>query len=501
MSEGKRSDPPPESAVETIYRLARGGRDGLRVAEPTAAVTVVLWRCAPGDQPGAGEVQLYLGKRAPTMKFLPGMWTFPGGAIGPGDRDMAIVGASGQRALELAAGIREIREETGLALAPEAERFMYLGRLITPEFSPMRFDAAIYLVKVGADEVVDHRVSGEFVDGVWIAPSAALSRPGSGQWLIPEPTRSIVRAFVPGLDRITERCLAACAQLNDAVRAYPLIPGIQLSPVRTPTLPPATTTTCYIVGADELIVIDPASPYDAERTALDEALAALRARGRHVVEIWLTHHHGDHVSGAAHLAERLGVPVAAHRLTAERVAHRVRVDRYLEDGEVRDLAGEPARRVRVVFTPGHAPGHICILEEHSGFLIAGDMVAGVGSILIEPTDGDMHLYLESLRRMRALCPSALLPAHGPMILDPEAKIDEYIKHRLWREERVIEAMREAGPAPARALVPHAYADVPPMIWPLAERSLIAHLYKLERDGAATCTDGAGADDPSVWQLV
>ena len=233
-----------------------------------------------------------------------------------------------------------------------------------------------------------------------------------------------------------------------------------------------------------MIAIDPASPYDDERGALDRAIASLQESGRRIVEIWLTHHHTDHVGGAAYLRERLGVPVAAHPLTAQRLSSRVTVDRMLHDGDVIDLAGDPPRRVRVVFTPGHAPGHVCIFEEHSRFLVAGDMIAGTGTILIEPSEGDMSDYLASLERMKALEPAALLPAHGPDTVGPGAprsKIDRYIAHRLWREKQVLAALAKLGQAAPRDLVPLAYRDVPAAVYPLAERSLIAHLVKLEKD--------------------
>jgi glyoxylase-like metal-dependent hydrolase (beta-lactamase superfamily II) len=276
-------------------------------------------------------------------------------------------------------------------------------------------------------------------------------------------------------------------------RTVAIVPGVFMTPVRTPTLPPATHTNCYLVGSRDLVVVDPASPYADEQAALDRELDVLLARGHRVVEIWLTHHHGDHVGGAAHLAERLGVPVAAHPRTAELLASRVTrvkrvkrvtIDRLLQDGDTLELAGDPPRRVRAVFTPGHAPGHVCVLEEHTGSLIAGDMVAGVGTIVIEPSEGHMGDYLRSLERMKALAPAVLLPAHGPMVSDVAGKLDEYIGHRLWREQRIVDALCQLGPATPRALVAVAYADVPATIHGLAELSLIAHLIKLVEDGAA-----------------
>jgi ribonuclease/clavin/mitogillin len=278
-----------------------------------------------------------------------------------------------------------------------------------------------------------------------------------------------------------------------AHRPHVIAPGIASFAVRTPTLPPATHTSCYVIGDRELVLVDPASPFEDEQQALDRQLADWAAQGRGVVSIWLTHHHGDHVGDARRLADRLGVPVAAHEITAELLRGHVRVDRTLRDGDVMQLAGEPRCALRAVFTPGHAPGHLCFLEEQSGALVAGDMVAGVGTILIEPTQGNMNAYLASLARMKALAPSMLLPAHGPVIAKPEAKIDEYVTHRLWRERRVVDALERLGAAEAAALVPVAYADVPPATFPLAELSLIAHLVKLAEDGRA---ERAG----DVWRL-
>jgi endoribonuclease LACTB2 len=276
-------------------------------------------------------------------------------------------------------------------------------------------------------------------------------------------------------------------------RPHVIAPGVASFAVRTPTLLPATHTNCYVIGDRELVLVDPASPYEDEQQALDRQLDDWAAQGRVVVSIWLTHHHGDHVGDARRLAERLGVPVAAHEATAELLGSHGRVDRILRDGDVLHLAGEPRCALRAVFTPGHAPGHLCFLEEQSGALVAGDMVAGVGTILIEPGQGNMNDYLASLARMKALAPTLLLPAHGPVITSPAAKIDEYVTHRLWRERRVVDALKRLGAGTFAALVPVAYADVPPAIFPLAELSLIAHLVKLAEDGRAERTG-------DVWRL-
>ena len=261
-------------------------------------------------------------------------------------------------------------------------------------------------------------------------------------------------------------------------------PWIRAVPLRTPTLPPATHTNCYILGESALCVIDPASPWDDERAVLDDVVRALADDGRRVERVLLTHHHVDHVSGAAHLAERLGVPVAAHGETASRLAGRVTVSEILADDDV--LPYGP-RGLRACFTPGHAPGHLCFVDDAAAAIVAGDMVASVGTIIVEPDDGgDMAVYLDSLRRLRRLVDAGkrwLLPAHGPAIAEAAGKLDFYVQHRLEREGRVLSAL-SATPQTVLELVPPAYPDVPPAIYPLAARSLLAHLIKLERDGKA-----------------
>jgi glyoxylase-like metal-dependent hydrolase (beta-lactamase superfamily II) len=180
------------------------------------------------------------------------------------------------------------------------------------------------------------------------------------------------------------------------------------------------------------------------------------------------------VGGAAALAERWSIPIAAHPATARRLAGRIAVTRMVEDGET--VHGATA-----IFTPGHADGHLCFAVGDA--TIAGDMVAGVGSILIDPSEGDMAVYLASLERLLARPQTMLLPAHGPAIGDGHGKLREYLAHRRMRESLVVAALHDA-PRTVAELVAEAYRDTPRALWPLAERSLLAHLVKLAREQRA-----------------
>lgn len=270
-------------------------------------------------------------------------------------------------------------------------------------------------------------------------------------------------------------------------------PWLLRFPLRSPTLPPATHTNAYVVGDKELLVIDPGTPDEAELTRLLTLLTGLRERGRRTSGILLTHHHRDHASGVPFLGKALRVPVLAHPATAQRVAAQlgVTVDRTIAEGELIPLG---RARLRALHTPGHAPGHLCFYDEAGGELIAGDMVASVGTILVHPDDdGDMRLYLDSLRRLLAKKPRRLWPAHGAAVEDAAGLLQFYIAHRLQREDKVVAALR-ASAGTVSQLVAVVYADTNPALHGLAMGSLLAHLRKLQAEQRAEL------DAQGVWRL-
>jgi ribonuclease/clavin/mitogillin len=283
----------------------------------------------------------------------------------------------------------------------------------------------------------------------------------------------------PSIDALYEqvRNLAPASFGEVPTGLVQVAPGIRVLALRTPTLPPAAHTNTYVVGprSGPQLVVDPGSPYPDQQAILDQVVGEEASAGRPLGLVLLTHHHGDHVGGAAALAARWGVPIAAHARTAARLAGRVPVTRELADGEVVD-------GVTCVHTPGHADGHLCF--EHGGATIAGDMVAGIGTILIDPGEGDMAEYLASLARLLARPAAVLLPAHGAPIVDGPGKLREYLAHRAMREQRIVHALAGRTAATLAELVAEVYADTPRVLWPLAERSLLAHLTKLAREDCA-----------------
>ncbi|HXO30319.1 MAG TPA: MBL fold metallo-hydrolase, partial [Thermoanaerobaculia bacterium] len=382
-----------------------------------------------------------------------------------------------------------------LGCIADASRLVYAGRWLTPPFAPLRFDNRFFLLEWPAAEATQPEVQpGELEAGAWVEPAAAWQSWRLGDVLAAPPILHLLQVLGEdgpdaGLPRLRH---PVEADLGPVLRVE-LRPGVLMFPLVTRTLPPALTTNAYLLGFGDAVLVDPGASDPAEIERLVAALAAAQERlGRRVTAIWLTHHHPDHVAGVPALRQRLGVPVLAHPATAERLAAHGDVggmgglDGTLGDGQQVTLAGQgrpeaPDLLVQIVHTPGHARGHLCFLELGQRSLLAGDMVAGLGTIVVDPPEGDMDDYLASLAKLVALAPRTLFPGHGPAVKNAVPKLREYIEHRLWREARVLASWREGRREP-EAMLPTVYDDVPREAWPLAARQVLAHLARLRRAG-------------------
>lgn len=260
-----------------------------------------------------------------------------------------------------------------------------------------------------------------------------------------------------------------------------LASGVRRIVAPNPSMMTGPGTNTYLLGENAIAVLDP-GPAIAEH--IENIL--LKSKGS-IRWILATHTHPDHSPGVALLAEQTGAEVLGIRAPdGQHQDKSFKPTRELRDGDVLETA---EFRLEAVHTPGHASNHLCFRHAGLNWLFTGDHVIDGSTVVIDPPDGNMKDYIESLQRCRDLGCSALAPGHGEVIGDPIRIIDWTIKHRLEREAKIVAAIDGNPNLTSHELVPHVYKDVDPKLYGLAERSLLAHVLKLEAEGAAKQVDG------------
>lgn len=410
----------------------------------------------------------------------------------------------------------------GLKLA--ADGVFVLAHWITDRDLPRRFDVPFLVARMpgGQQPVADEA---EQFEPVWVRPADALARHAAGQFFMIFPTiRTLERLqHYPDVDAV----LAACASeqplwtscpragfLRDAEERYmehempygelalvcpdgqllhrldwhtdqpvPLLKNVTRLTAPNPGVMTGPGTNSYLVGdpATGYLAIDP-GPNEPEHLQ-----RLWRAAGGDIRLIVCTHSHPDHSPGARPLQALcegkpaiLGLPSAP----TARPASEFLPDRVLADGETLVLeGGGVTHSLRIIHTPGHAANHLCLVLLEDGLLFSGDHILNGSTTVVDPPDGDMTAYLDSLDALDAACVrhgiDFILPAHGHVLGFARQAIAHLKQHRLQREARIVAAMRARPGGSLEDWVELAYADVPPRMWPVAKRSLLAHVQRIE----------------------
>lgn len=265
--------------------------------------------------------------------------------------------------------------------------------------------------------------------------------------------------------------------MNEPLQAgvvTPLADGVRRLIAPNPGMMTGPGTNTYLLGTAEIAVIDPGP--------LIEKHLRLISRAGDIRWILVTHTHPDHSPGARRLAELTGAEL---------------IGMPPPDGPHQDLSFEPDRvpvdrqtlrgtgfELQMLHTPGHASNHLCFLHVDYRWLFTGDHIMSGSTVVIDPPDGDMDDYLTSLGRLRKMDLDAIAPGHGGLLDDPHAVIDWIVDHRLARERKVAGALAGNPGLTSHGLVPLVYDDVDRRLYTLAERSLLAHLIKLRKEGKA-----------------
>jgi ribonuclease/clavin/mitogillin len=480
-------------------------------AEPRIAAACVIVR-------GDAAPQVLLARRNSALRFMAGHHVFPGGRVHdsePVDRVAHATDIDHARAIH--AVVREVFEETGLlcvrgtlptrevlqaarhriireelnfadflaqhSLSIDAADFQPAGEWLTPAFVPIRFATRYFLYQL-RDDQHEELIEGEIVGLDWLTPAEARTRWHRGEIRLSTPVAYTLRQLAAvGLTRALPLLARGTERVPGEHNWFEIRCGITMIPVKSPTIPPATHTNCLIIGEQALYVIDPGAKDEPERDHLRRQIDHLIEIGGKVEAILLSHSHPDHTCAATQLRDAYGVPIMAHPATAAQVSFKI--DRELNDDEVLLSGDDPQWRLRCIHTPGHDPGHLCFLEETTKALLAGDMLANPGSIVVSRKyGGDMTAFMRSLDKLLKLDCKLIVPSHGHPTGRPHEFIQKQIDHRLWREAKIKRAYDE-GPTTFDQLLAKVYDDVPEQALRWARHSLDAHLAKLGIDLPAT----------------
>lgn len=397
-----------------------------------------------------------------------------------------------------------------IAGAPSPSPLRNLCRIETPAFAPVRYDTVFFHVPLkdclaGTNGIAPEIWPGELVDGRFWSPQAALAAWRSGELLLVPPV-VIMLEHLANADDFEQFAHTIGATTrgyrNGDLHQVRFSPGVVLAPLRTPTLPPAATTNCYIVGHERLWVIDPGSPDPAEQQRLLALLDQLTQPTAGVANVQLagvllTHHHQDHIGGVAALCKARNLKVSGHHETLARIDQHIPRGDVLADGSRIALGaapdGKPGWELEAIFTPGHDQGHLCFRESRYDAMIVGDMLSTISTIIIDPPEGHLATYLNSLARLEQFPITTLYPAHGPAVRNGQRLVQKYLRHRRQRETALLKILGEA-PGTIDELLPKVYWDADKRLYPFAKRSLLAGLQKLQEEGRAHEQD-------SQWRLV
>ena len=496
----------------------------LEPPRPRLSAGVIPYRIS-----ATGDCEIFWVRRSKSLRFMGGWNAFPGGRLSERDADLPVSGrldghaaylASGKRAAHVGCALRELFEEAGIlpavgtgpaaaeierardalladgldfarwlrrhGLALDASGLGYAGRWVTPPLSHIRFDATFFLLEWPADRPRQPSViPGELAAGEWVAAGEALARWEGGDVFLAQPTLETIRVLAEEGPAGRTRLWKSQAREPDSPHSIEFRPLTRVIPLASRTLPPATHTNALLLGGEDIVLVDPGSPWEGELRRLIRIIdSEARRTGGRLVGIWLTHQHDDHVAGAEAIRRRYDVPIHCHSATAAQLRDEgIRIEGRLEDGQAVDLPGRPPLRIRVVHTPGHSSGHLCFFEERTRTLLCGDMLSGYSTVVINPPDGSMTEYIESLDKLTALRPQVILPSHGTMFPEAGKALNAARQHRLRREDSVLAAWRDGERDPESMLAKvYDEPELHPAARPVAVRQILAHLERLESDG-------------------
>ena len=488
------------------------------VAKPRPSAAAVISRNSGED------MEILLCHRVSEVPSFPDFWAFPGGGISRVDRKVAESNPSWFSEREdrewLIALLREMLEEVGVAPDGNGEfvnveveiidrvnedksewsKLVFENKLsidnfnpslitqrTTPPVAPIRHRNRFYHVATGDNSIEPKFPSGrtEFDEFQWWKPNELLDAWLSHEVKLPPPQVTLIRGIVElGFSELAKNPPSGYHRIEYAN-------GVELVPIPTDTLPPATHTDCYVLGhpGGSRILVDPAARSIEALEILRNKVAEIEESGSKIIATVFTHKHPDHIGDLGKISKIYRAPIFASEETLSDFPTNTPWfrRRTLSEGDIIKIDDE---KWSVIETHGHCRGHICLVGEAG--IVSGDNAVLFGTILVPSSDGNMNEYLAGLERLRDLDPSLLFPGHGPMVANPRRLLTRYLNHRKKRHLRVLNAvkvMEDYGGGTLESITREAYADTPDAHPNLAMDQTYSHLLALEESGNIRQGDG------------
>ena len=429
-----------------------------------------------------GEEYLFI-KRQNYLNVFPGYTSFPGGKV---ERDDDC--NPPEMLSEFSAGLieclrRELMEEISFDLFAaiengEVKKVLELGKVITPDFNPARFENFYFKIELRTKPPIDFDQI-EIASISWESAKSIYERYYRDEILIVPPMKKLIDGLTENKPLPLNLDLQYDSQ-SEVPAINPVSSVIQLLPLSN-TFPPAKRTNCFVIGEkpQRIVAIDP-SPCDE-----NEYKKFKKTISKYPINfIFLTHHHPDHHEFSTKLAREMGLPMGMSKDSHERITSEFGENyfegidlSFFKEGDV--LTTCNGEDVVIYETPGHDEGQLSLMPTSKKWAVLSDLFQSIGTVVIGAPEGDMKKYFESMQRMIDLSPRVIFPSHG-IALGGVDKLQVTLDHRKERELQVLSLFGEGKTEEQMLAI--IYEGVDSRLFPYARKTISAHLKKLKAEG-------------------
>ena len=430
--------------------------------------------------------KIFAVQRQSFLKAFPGYHAFPGGKVDKNESSIPFktkflceYDATLMRALQ-----REIHEELGYDLEKgikngDVSSISELAKVLAPEFAPERFKTWFY--RIDLNNKISFRISSqEFEDSFWKSPKELLDKYHAGDSLMVPPTRRTLEKLqkIPKARQFGD--LSENYDYKNMVPCLEMFKGILMLSVKSVTLPPANRTNAFLLGDKDApkLLVDPSPNSKKEFQKLLNTIKDIK-----IDSIFLTHHHPDHHQFSNKLARQLNIPILLSKDTLTRLVKKygsdyfggIKLHKTFESEEVTRWSGTP---VRVLEIPGHDAGHLGLAPDSMNWFLVGDLIQGIGTVVIPSPEGDMATYFSTLEKVISLNPKVIIPSHG-IPMRSTYRLIETLKHRHEREKQILKLFNSGSSK--QEILDKLYLGIEPRLKMLALQNIESHLLKLHKE--------------------